>query len=182
MKEQIEEYFTEHERSNIGLVIKTRFGYVDRNYLDDLWDLGYYATWVARNTFDEEKGRKYSTYQYQLVFNEIYKFVNAMYAQKRNMKQSIHIEDMLTSLPDTSKLNKDDNQWVRQDIDFDYNLWIDKMRHCLDSRNLYIFNQLMLGYDQKEIGKALGCSHQAISQRVIKIKKQLEERGLLSWD
>ena len=75
MKEQLEEYFTEHERSNIGLVIKTRFGYVDHSYLDDLWDLGYYATWIARNTYDEEKGRKYSTYQYQLVFNEIYKFV-----------------------------------------------------------------------------------------------------------
>ena len=56
MKEQIEEYFTEHERSNIGLVIKTRFGYVDRTYIDDLWDLGYYATWVARNTYDEENG------------------------------------------------------------------------------------------------------------------------------
>ena len=179
MKEQIEEYFTEHERSNIGLIIKTRFGYVDRSYLDDMWDLGYYATWVARNTYDEERGRKYSTYQYQLVFNEIYKFVNAMYAQKRNMKQSIHIEDMLTALPDTTKLNKDDNQWVRQDVDFDYNLWIDKMKHCLDSRNLYIFNQLMLGYDQKEIGKALGCSHQAISQRVMKIKKILSEKGLL---
>ena len=36
MKEQLEEYFTEHERSNIGLVIKTRFGYVDHSYLDDL--------------------------------------------------------------------------------------------------------------------------------------------------
>ena len=179
MKEQLEEFFTEHERSNIGLVIKTRFGYVDHSYLDDLWDLGYYATWVARNTYDEEKGRKYSTYQYQLVFNEIYKFVNAMYAQKRNMKQSIHIEDMLTALPDTSKLNKDDNQWVRHDVDFDYNLWVDKMRHCLDSRNLYIFNQLMLGYDQREIGNALGCSHQAISQRVMKIKKQLQEKGLI---
>ena len=54
------------------------------------------------------------------------------------------------------------------------------MRHCLDSRNLYIFNQLMLGYDQKEIGKALGCSHQAISQRVLKIKKILLEKGLLN--
>ena len=107
MKEQLETYFTEHERSNIGLVIKTRFGYVDHSYLDDLWDLGYYATWMARNTYDAEKGRKYSTYQYQLVFNEIYKFVNAMYAQKRNMKQSIHIEDMLTTLPQDSKLNKD---------------------------------------------------------------------------
>ena len=83
---------------------------------------------------------------------------------------------MLTSLPDTSKLNKDDNMWVRQDVDFDYNLWVDKMRHCLDSRNLYIFNHLMLGYDQREIGKALGCSHQAISQRVMKIKKQLQEK------
>ena len=104
MKEQLETYFTEHERSNIGLVIKTRFGYVDKNYLDDLWDLGYYATWIARNTYDEERGRKYSTYQYQLVFNEIYKFVNSMYAQKRNMKQSIHIDDMLTALPDTANL------------------------------------------------------------------------------
>ena len=83
------------------------------------------------------------------------------------------------TLPDTTKLNKDDNQWVRQDVDFDYNLWIEKMKHCLDSRNLYIFNQLMLGYDQKEIGKALGCSHQAISQRVMKIKKQLQEKGLI---
>ena len=43
-----------------------------------------------------------------------------------------------------------------------------------------IFNQLMLGYDQKEIGKALGCSHQAISQRVAKIKKILSEKGLLN--
>ena len=77
------------------------------------------------------------------------------------------------------KLNKDDNMWVRQDVDFDYNLWVEKMRHCLDSRNLYIFNQLMLGYDQKEIGKALGCSHQAISQRVIKIKNILKEKGLI---
>ena len=65
------------------------------------------------------------------------------------------------------------------EVDFDYNLWVDKMRHCLDSRNLYIFNQLMLGYDQKEIGKELGCSHQAISQRVLKIKKILSEKGLL---
>ena len=32
MKEQLEEFFTEHERANIGLVIKTRFGYVDNNY------------------------------------------------------------------------------------------------------------------------------------------------------
>ena len=145
----------------------------------DLSSCKKYKEIDGRNTYDEEKGRKYSTYQYQLVFNEIYKFVNAMYAQIRNMKQSIHIEDMLTALPDTTKLNKDDNQWVRQDVDFDYNLWIDKMRHCLDSRNLYIFNQLMLGYDQKEIGKSLGCSHQAISQRVMKIKKQLQEKGLI---
>lgn len=179
MKKQLEEYFTTHERSNIALVIKTRFGYVDSSYIDDLWDLGYYATWMARNTYDEERGRKYSTYQYQLVFNEIYKFVNAMYAQKRNMKQSLHIEDMLTTLPQDSKLNKDDNQWVRHDVDFDYNLWIEKMRNCLDSRNLYIFNQLMLGYNQKEIANALGCSYQAISQRVIKIKKQLQEKGLI---
>ena len=95
------------------------------------------------------------------------------------MKQSIHIEDMLTALPDTSKLNKDDNQWVRQDVNFDYNLWVDKMRSCLDSRNLYILNQLMLGYDQRYIGNALGCSHQAISQRVTKIKNILKERGLI---
>lgn len=179
MKEQLEEYFTEHERSNIGLVIKTRFGYIDRSYLDDMWDLGYYATWMARQTYDPERGRKYSTYQYQLVFNEIYKFVNAMYAQKRSMNRSIHIEDMLTTLHQDSKLNKDDNKWVRQDVNFDYNLWIDKMRSCLDSRNLYIFNQLMLGYDQREIGKDLGCSHQAVSQRVGKIKKLLKQKGLI---
>ena len=38
----------------------------------------------------------------------------------------------------------------------------------------------MLGYDQKEIGKALGCSHQAVSQRVTKIKNILLEKGLLN--
>ena len=64
-------------------------------------------------------------------------------------------------------------------MDFDYNLWIEKMRSCLDSRNLYIFNQLVLGYTQKEIGKTLGCSHQAVSQRVEKIKKLLKEKGLV---
>ena len=37
----------------------------------------------------------------------------------------------------------------------------------------------MLGYDQKEIGNALGCSHQAISQRVAKIKNILKESGLI---
>lgn len=179
MKEQIEAYFTEHERANIGLVIKSRFGYVDRSNLDDLWDLGYYATWIARNTYDEERGRKYSTYQYQLVFNEIYKYINAMYAQKRNMNQQIHIEDMLSTLPQDSKLNKDDNQWVRTDVNFDEDLMLEHMRHCLGQRDLYIFNQLVLGYTQKEIGKTLGCSHQAVSQRVEKIKKLLKEKGLI---
>lgn len=179
MKEQLESFFTEHERANIGLVIKSRFGYVDRSNLDDLWDLGYYATWIARNTYDEERGRKYSTYQYQLVFNEIYKYVNAMYAQKRNMNQQIHIEDMLTTLPQDSKLNKDDNMWVRTDVNFDGDLMLDHMRHCLGQRDLYIFNQLVLGYTQKEIGKTLGCSHQAVSQRVEKIKKLLKEKELI---
>lgn len=158
----------------VKFVIKDmRLGY----RYDDLYDVGVIGFVKGLNTYDEDKGTKYSTYLYECIKNEI-----LQYLEQENMKKR---QSEIVSL----------NSYILDDIElidvipcyvnYDEKLYLDEMFHDINNRLSFlkerdemIFKHIygIDGYKKltiEELQKKFKMSKQNIQRIKIKILKIL---------
>lgn len=177
-----DDWLTKDERAMISTVIRRYFKYLNNSDTgDDIYSICYYATWKARQNFDETLGKKYTSYQYQVVFNELYKYATSLYAKKRDRGKTTTIESLLPSFDDgRSNVTKDDNGYLAFYEDFTSHLLVQDIEHCIkNKRDLFIITEYINGANQTEIASMLGCTGEAVRQRKVKIYEKLKKAGIL---
>lgn len=165
----LEEYFTKDERNCVGYIIKRyHHHFIGSNNEDDIWSVGYYAIHRARTTYRNDMNCKYFTWLSKIVYEDLYKFKNWFYQQKRvGDLRNKSFSDILGS----SSINEEDKN-IKLNITFKENFYFDMMIEeafkKLSQRDLYIILKILDGYTQSEIAKELGCTSEAVRQRKMK--------------
>lgn len=164
---------TKEEMKIIYDVIRKRFSYLNMSYyFDDLESLGLFATWKARNTYDETKGVKYTTYQWRTVFNELYIFKKS----EMDRKKDIPKEKMLSKDYEGKHNIEEDKTSLLHELSYSFEENVDfemdfKLFHkTLKPVDQCILTELQNGSTLTEIANVVGVSFQRIGQR----RKQIE--------
>ena len=177
------DWMTKDERAIASTVIRRYYKYlINSDTGDDVYSLAYFATWKARENYDDTKGKAYTSYQYQVVFNELYKYALSLYAKKRDRGKCSSIESLLPSFDDgRSTVTKDDNGYLAfTDDEYCFRTMMADIESAIkDEKDLFIVKELLNGKQQKDIAKELGCTGEAVRQRKNKVYEKLKREGIL---
>jgi len=156
---------------------------------EEIFDIGMIGFVNGINTFDENKGFKYSTYLYQCVKNEILKYLKLQNYKKRKAE----IISYNTIINDDTELidllgydtNYDQNAYINEMV----NEILKRLNNLTEKQQLIFYHLYGLnGFKEmssKEIEKKYGFSRQSVNQikkrtlnklRFILNKYQNEER------
>lgn len=166
--------FTNEEIIIIKTVISKRFRYMVGQWYDDIYSIGMFATWEARNTYDPNRGTKYSTFLYNCVFSRIYAFKRKMYD---SVDGSANYLAFSTDFRYESEAEEVDYQMLHLDeeYDFDFNIDLERFYKLLTPRQCFILTEQFKGSNQREIAKTVGVSMEAIRQQRVKIKEKYDK-------
>lgn len=165
----LKEYFTKDERNCVGYIIRRYHNhFIGSSNEDDIWSVGYYAIYRARTTYRDDMNCKYFTWLSKIVYEDLYKFKNWFYQQKRvGDLRNKSFSDILGS----SSINEEDKN-MKLNITYKENFYFDMMIEDafkkLNQRELFIILRMLDGYTQTEIAKELGCTSEAVRQRKVK--------------
>lgn len=129
---------------------------------EDIVQTGMVALCKAANTWDEEKGA-FSTYAVLCIQNGIRHYF-------RDNKKHKNILSLDYEVRGKDGEPKEFGDLLVGEEDVDY-VNVEDVYNNLSSKDKEIFNLRCAGMNNTDIGKYLGCSHQAIQQRVRKIRK-----------
>lgn len=143
--------------------------------IDEWYDLAAIGLCKAALTFDQDKS-KFSTYAYKCMYNQIM-------IEKRKEKADRRVDDNLVLYYDAMFDCSDDGDKcsflsVIPDLRCDTGKqaetrhWIYETYAGLNDKEKKIFDYLLRGYTQKEIGYYVGCCQPTISR----FQKRLKER------
>lgn len=157
---------------HIGLAIKfCKTQFLNYNHLsEDIQQIAYVGLWRACQSFDETKNKKFSTFAYRCMLNEVLKFLkeeNKFYSISVNYK--VDGEDGCVDLIDIqpSKTN---------DYEFDLIDTIkSRLKNKVKQREIETLELYLNGYSKREISKIQGVKDDAVRIRIEKCLKALSE-------
>lgn len=164
---------TQEELKVINAVIKRHFRIMSTTfYHDDLKSLGLYATWMARKTFDDSKGVKYTTYQWKMVFNELYVFKRSQMCRKKDIPNDVKISKDYDLENDLEERMSELSFCFENDVDFQIDF--DSFYNTLKPIEKCILFEFYKGATLKEVGETVGMTFQGVDQRRKKIKQNYQ--------
>lgn len=170
MKEEFK--LTDEETFIIKSVMKRHFKtMLNEFWYDDLFSLGMFATWKARNAYDDSKGVKYTTYLWQLIFNSMYDF------KKRHVDKYKDIEFLSIDYELSGEAMNDKFTWLKNFTDKEVDTMIKFYEWCkrLKPRQKFIVDEMLKGTQQKDIAKEIGVSAERIRQDRLAMKDSFKE-------
>ena len=148
--------------------------------IDDYYDIAAIGLVRAAQTFQEEKGSKFSSYAYFVMWNEIKKQWRKETMQKREGEKYLFHYNTSRKINDDKEINDGLNciSDIRCDVENETIIkivlenFLDKIKNEKEKKILYKF---IAGYKQIEIAKEFNTTHSNISRIINKLLKQLKK-------
>ena len=136
---------------------------------EDLLSSGILGLVKAANTFDENRGVKFSTYAAMCIRNEIFMYLrktNRYYTREVSLEEPVTMDDngATLTIADTLVANENPQDECLAGIA------IEEFIRGLPSKDKQILRMRASGYKQKEIASATGYSQAHIARRLKGIK------------
>ncbi len=180
---QVEEKIKEHEKLVYFMINKMFKSQSNLEYTassrgfqkEDIYQVGMIGLWKAVKTFNESKGRKFSTYATRCIRNEIHnEIIIKRYMNDTPMDLDEHSRVKLTIAKDIDDVKvKKYERSTKFDSDVVHKLLFKKHINKLSDKELTIVDMKMKGYTQDEIAEKFGCSRQNIGVMSKKMKEKM---------
>lgn len=153
-----------------------------QKYTDDLYDIGLIGLVGAANTYDPDKGYKFSTYATKCIKNDIMIYLRKLQTETR--KANYNVLSLNTIINDDDKHQVEFIDTIPDDFDMEEHiLQKDRLNRLSKAiKTLSEREKLLLRYyygterkTQKEIAKLLDTSQANVSRLIIKIIKKLRK-------
>jgi len=155
---------------NIGIVGKVLKSLNLSVYDDDLYAIGIVGLLKSVNTFDEEKGYKFSTYAMRIVRNEI-----LMTFRKKRIDVAFSLDDKV-NLRNEEEVSYSD--LISDGIAFEEEVIADmdagQVISSLTTREQKIVDLMLNGKTQLEISQIIGISQSQVSRIAKGVRKKIE--------
>jgi len=139
---------------------------------EDLEQIAYIALWMSANTFDPERGYKFSTFAVTAIHNDAFKVIRGYKAKKRN--------EVSLSIDFTAE---DDRGYETSAMAFLKGSDLDDTAACVNEfvQSLSPLKRRVLmlrldGYKQHEIADRIGVSQKHVSRTLVAIGKEYRAR------
>lgn len=136
--------------------------------------------WKACIAFREEKGCKFSSYAYKVIYNAILSVLNKRSHRIEGCAEIITLSIHQPVNPENPELTYEDILLGQEDFKYKKSEQKDFIHRTLSAKERSICNMIMNGMTQCEVAKVFGVSSQCINAKVMKIRKKLEEKGIRS--
>lgn len=145
-------------------ILKTRYPMFLHN--EDIQQEARIGLWRACQTFDEERGTKFSSYAGMCIDNAI----KIAFRRMRRQVPTVSLDALIKDQPEVDLTLKD---MIGGDFNLDwcnYEAFVD----CLTPRERRVCELKLLGYSQVQIGEMFGLKQPTISRLAISARKKLE--------
>lgn len=159
-------YFVYHQLAKTSLTINNR---------DDLISEGMLGLCKAANSFDENKGTKFSTYAALCIKNAMLMYIRKL---KKYTPHEISLcmpmgrdeEGKTITVEDVIVDEKSSEEYIIEKI------MLDEFEKKQTPQDHLILCSLKKGLNQKEIGKLVGISQSYVSRRIKKMRKEFKKQ------